>query len=404
MPAEDSSLFPDVSSHAQAGRPIRLVFVISGLGLGGAEMMLWKLLSRIDRTRFEPSLISLADSRDAMFPAFRELGIRCETLEWTRGFGIFASMARLCGALRKLRPDVIQGWMYYGNVVATVAAALARVNVPVLWNIRASIMEQKYEKRVTAAMIWLGGKLSFSPIKIINNSWASAAEHEAKLGYRAAKRVVLPNGFDTQIFQPSIQARQALRTALGLERGTLLVGLVARYHPMKDHSTFLHAAAILRRTWPCVHFVLVGDRINSSNAALTALVSALELENHVHLLGPRNDVHLLAAAFDIQVSSSSSGEGFPNVIGEAMSCGVPCVVTDVGDARDVVGETGVTVPPRDPAALAAGLSQLVALSSDDRSELGVRARRRAQERFSLNAVVRLYEELYLQTHQQHNGH
>lgn len=367
-------------------------------------MMLWKLLSRIDRTRFEPSLISLAGEDDAMFPAFRELGIHCETLEWARGLGTFAGLARLCRALRELRPDLIQGWMYYGNITATIAAALARVKAPVLWNIRATIMEREHEKPVTVAVIWLGGKLSFSPVKIINNSRVSAAEHEEKLGYCAAKREILPNGFDTDLFRPSENARQALRTSLGLGPDSLLIGVVARYHPMKDHATFLRAAAIVHRARPGVHFVLVGDRVDCSNAELATLIAELALEKRVHLLGARKDVHLVSAALDIQVCSSSSGEGFPNVVGEAMSCGVPCVVTDVGDAADVVGDTGVTVPPRDPRALAAGILKLVELGEDKRVELGRQARRRAMERFSIEAVVRLYEELYLQSHLQRTVH
>lgn len=398
-----NSPFADTSIARSPIRPTRVTFVISGLGLGGAEMMLWKLLSRIDRTRLEPSLISLADERDAMYPAFLELGIHCETLKWSRGLGALSGFIRLCRALRELRPDVIQGWMYYGNIVATIAATVTRIRVPVLWNIRATIMERKHEKRVTAAVIWLGGKLSFNPVKIINNSRVSAAEHEGKLGYRAAKRVILPNGFDTDLFRPSKHAKQALRASLGLRPDALLVGVVARYHPMKDHATFLRAAAILHRAWPCVHFVLVGDRIDSSNGELATLIAELTLESRVHLLGSRKDVHRVVAGLDIQVCPSSSGEGFPNVVGEAMSCAVPCVVTDVGDAADVVGDAGLAVSPRDPQALAAGIVQLIELGEDKRAEVGLRGRRRAMERFSIEAVVRLYEELYLQTHLQRTG-
>ena len=381
---------------APAAQPIRITFVVTGLDVGGAEMMLWKLLSKMDRARFDPSVISLSSSAIEMLPAFGRLGVRCEVLGWRAGHHAITRMSALARTLRRLAPDIVQGWMYHGNIAATVATRLARLNVPVLWNIRATLMERRHEKLGTALMIRLGGLLSFSPARIINNSAASAAEHEGRRGYRASKRVILPNGFDTDRFRPSAVARLALRERLAVAEDALLIGLVARYHPMKDHASFLHAAALVARTHPEAQFVLAGEGASDSNPELAALVAKHGLNRHVHMLGPRDDVQNVVAALDIQVSASSSGEGFPNVIGEAMSCGVPCVVTDVGDSATVIGDTGVSVPPRDPQALAAGMARLIELGPEKRAELGSRARARAIEAFSLDAVVRRYETLYRQ--------
>lgn len=386
------------ASFAARTRPIRIAFVISGLGVGGAEMMLWKLLSRMNRTRFELIVVSLSSASDPMMPAYRRLGIRCESLAWRPRAGAATGFWRLVRTLVRLQPDIVQGWMYYGNLVATVACACLRQKVPVLWNVRATLMERRHEKRLTAAVIWLGGKLSFSPAKIINNSRASAAEHERTLGYRASKRLVLPNGFDTERFRPCPEARLALRDLLDLPAETPLIGMIARYHPMKDHRTFLQAAVLVSKAWPQAHFVLVGQHVEASNAHLASLIAECALSNRVHLLGQREDIQSISAALDIQVSASSSGEGFPNVIGEAMSCGVPCVVTDVGDSADVVGDTGVTVASCDPRAMAAGVERLLALDPQQRAELGRRARLRTIEEFSLDTVVRRYEELYLKVH------
>lgn len=381
--------------------PLRIAFVITGLDVGGAEMMLWKLLSRIDRTRFAPSVIALSGTATTMLPAFRQLGIPCELLGW-RGTGrdAIGGLQRLYRALRRREPDLVQGWMYHGNIAATLAAACAGLKVPVLWNVRATLMEPRHEKRLTAFLIWLSGRLSFSAARIINNSAASAAEHERRRGYLPGKRVILPNGFDTDKFKPCAAARAALRKALHVDHDTLLVGHVARYHPMKDHDNFVQAAACVARAHAQTHFVMAGEGVDVSNRELMRLVAAYGLEDRIHLVGPQDDVRQITAALDIQVSSSSSGEAFPNVVGEAMSCGVPCVVTDVGDSAAVVGDSGVTVPPRDPQALADGISRLIVLGAAGRADLGARARQRTIDHFSLDAVVRQYEALYMQVYRE----
>jgi glycosyltransferase involved in cell wall biosynthesis len=391
-----STVQNSLSRIEPAAEPIRITFVVTGLDVGGAEMMLWKLLSKLDRTRFEPSLISLSSSAIGMLPAFDRLGVHREVLGWGAAHHAITRMGALARTLRRFAPDIVQGWMYHGNIAATVATRLARLNVPVLWNIRATLMERRHEKLGTALMIRLGGLLSFSPARIINNSAASAVEHEVHRGYLASKRVILPNGFDTERFRPCAGARLALRQSLGLAQDALLIGLVARYHPMKDHATFLHAAGFVARAHPEAQFVLVGEGVSGANAELASLVAKHGLDRQVHMLGPREDVQTVVAALDIQVSASSSGEGFPNVIGEAMSCGVPCVVTDVGDSAAVIDDTGVSVSPRDPSALAAGITRLIELGPGERAELGSRARVRAVEAFSLDAVVRQYEALYRQ--------
>ena len=393
---------PAAESRAARARRLRVTFVVTDLDVGGAEVMLLKLLSRIDRQRFEPSIVVLHGHAAAMAPAFRELGIACDLLDWRPGRAREAlrGMRLLARAVRAQRPDIVQGWMYHGNIGATLATAFMRDKPPVLWNVRASLMERHLENRLTLLVIWVGGKLSFSPAKIINNSAASALEHERRMGYRADKHVVLPNGFDTSLFRPSTEARAALRRSLGVANGARIVGVIARYHPMKDHATFLAAAGLVARSHPDVHFVLAGLNVDPSNEALVGAAREHGILDRVHLLGPRGDVHAIVPAFDVQVSSSSSGEGFPNVIGEAMSCGVPCVVTAVGESAAVVGDTGVVVPPRDPREMAAGISRLLALDPAALADLGRRARERTVEHYSLDSVVRRYEDLFTQTHRE----
>ena len=398
----DSATLASPDDELVGAQRLRVAFVVTDLDVGGAEMMLLKLVSRIDRRRFEPSIVVLNGRAAALAPAFRELGIACELLDWRPGRvrDALRGVRQLARALRARRPDLVQGWMYHGNLAATLVTSFMRHKPRVLWNVRASLMERRLENPLTLLLIRLGGTLSFSPARIINNSAASALEHERRMGYRADKRVVLPNGFDVALFKPSDDARSALRRSLAIPHDARIVGMVARYHPMKDHAAFLAAAGDVARIRRDVRFVLAGLNVVPENEALMQLAREHGIADQVHLLGPRADMHAIVPAFDLQVSSSSSGEGFPNVVGEAMSCGVPCVVTDVGDSAAVVGDTGLAVPPRDPQALAAGISRLLALTPSALAELGRRARERAIEHYSLDSVVRRYEELFTRVHRE----
>jgi glycosyltransferase involved in cell wall biosynthesis len=205
--------------------------------------------------------------------------------------------------------------------------------------------------------------------------------------------VVLPNGFDTIAFQPSEHARQTLRRALNVQPDAALVGLIGRYDPLKDHRNFLRAAALLKQRYPLMHVVLAGERLDASNKELEQVIRDFGLLNRVHLLGLRNDVNEVTAALDISVLSSSS-EGFPNVVGEAMSCEIPCVVTDVGDCAWIVGDTGRIVPPHDSQRLAKAIGELLEVGPAGRAALGKRARERIVQEFSLDSVVRRYQDLY----------
>ncbi len=352
-------------------------------------MMLYKLLSRVDRERFEPVVISLMD-QGMLGARIEALNVSTYAIGMKHGLPTLATVLRLVRLVRRLEPNVIQGWMPHGNLAATLAGAFATKPAPVLWNVRQSIYSLKYEKPATAAIISLCAWLSGSPAKILYNSWTGAAQHEA-LGYRSEKRLVIPNGFDTELFAPSAEARGSIRAELGVAKDTVLVGLVGNYHHLKDHANFLHAAALLLKEHPTTRFVLCGKGIELGNRFLREIVDNLEIDEHVHLLGARRDISHLTAALDV-ASSSSYSEGFSNAIGEAMSCGVPCVVTDVGDLAWIVGEMGRVVPPRNPQALASGWELCL---QKDRHESGPRVRSRIRENFSVKRMVEQTEKAVL---------
>ena len=370
----------------------KISFIITGLSTGGAEMMLFKLLSAINRKAFAPQVISLLD-KGPMYDQFNEIDVPVETIGMSRGAPDPRGIFRLSRLLRRNPPHLVQTWMYHADLLGGLAAKLAG-DMPIIWNIRHSNLDPQIDKRSTILSAKACAVLSrFIPEKIICCANASKNIH-ATMGYDHSKLLVIPNGFELNSFKPDPRARHDVRDELGLSESTKLIGLVSRFHPQKDHKTFIQAAARLKRTQPGVHFVLCGDGTARANQVLSKWVTESGHEDSFHLLGHREDMSRITAAFDIATSSSSSGEAFSNTIGEAMSCAVPCVVTDVGDSAYIIGDTGKVVPPSDPAALSDAWRTLLALGDDGRSRLGQAARKRVSDCFSLGVVVKAYEDLY----------
>ncbi|HYM11524.1 MAG TPA: glycosyltransferase [Bryobacterales bacterium] len=371
---------------------MRIVHLITDLATGGAEMMLYKLLSRLEGRGFRSQVISLMDGgpvRDRI----EGLGIAVDSLGMKPRWPTPAEAARLVRAVRRRRPDIVQGWMFHG-CLATEFVRLFLDRKPVVWNIRHSLHDLSGEKPMRVAVIrWLA-HLSSRPVQILYNSRTSAKQHEG-IGYNPRRTLVVPNGFDCEIFRPDPQARLAVRQELGLGAGALLIGLAARVSPVKDHPTFLEAAGRLGSLDPPVHFVLMGRGADHSNRALESQIRSQRLEGRIHLLGERQDMPRLTAALDL-ATCCSVAESFPNVLGEAMACGVPCVATNVGDTAWIIGETGRVVPTRSPAALSQAWQELLAMGAEGRRSLGEAARQRIAQEFSLDRIAGEYQELYEQ--------
>ena len=376
---------------------MRVMHVITGLSTGGAETMLLKLLSASSRS-MEHVVVSLGDE-GTIGPRIAALGVPVHCLRLQRNAPNPIHALSILRLARRIDPQLIQGWMYHGNLMASMAAlALGKSapvkKPPVLWNIRQTVYDLRRERWLTARLILLGGRLSARPAAIIYNSQTSAGQHE-ELGYRVEKRVIIPNGFDCQALRPDEAARKEVRAELGVSDDIVLVGLVARYHPMKDHAGFLQAAGMLARSHRQARFVLAGTGVSSKQSELAEAVGQNGLQDRVILLGERSDIPRLNNAFDIACSASAWGEGFSNSIGEAMACGIPCAVTDVGDSAYIVGNSGLVAPPREPNALACAIAHLIDLGCAGRQQLRAKARKRIETDFSLPAIVRRYEELYL---------
>jgi glycosyltransferase involved in cell wall biosynthesis len=368
---------------------VRVVHLITGLDVGGAEGMLVRLVATMSASQVENTVLSLA-SGGPLAGRIAARGIRVVELGMRPGRFNAAAMVRLFRALRRLRPDVLQTWLYHADLIGLLVGPMARVPV-IVWNIRCAELDLRDHPRslrlLLRALSWTSGW----PAAIVSNSEAGRRAHE-KLGYRSSKWVIIPNGFDTETYKPSQAAREAFRRELGIAETILLAGLIARVHPMKDHATFLQAAAIAAKKQD-MRFVLVGRGVPES-VEINDLVGSLGLTERVYLLGERADVSSVMPALDVAVSSSYS-EAFPNVVGEAMACAVPAVVTDVGDSARIVGGTGRIVPPKNAAALAEAMVEVLSMEPGERRVLGLAARQRIIEEYSLRTAAEQYQQLYL---------
>ncbi len=371
---------------------IKVVHIITGLSVGGAENMLYKLVTQMDRTEFTPEVISLT-TIGPIGEKMLQAGIPVRALNLRPSLPNPALVLRLAQWLKASRPQAVQTWLHHADLLGGLAARRAG-SIPTAWNIRHSNLDRATIKRSTILIGQLCARLSHSlPRRIVCCSEAGRVEHE-RLGYAAEKLMVIPNGFDLAAYRPSTEARTEIRHELGIAEDSPLIGLVGRFHPMKDHATFVQAAALLNRQRPNAHFVCCGEGVTWQNEALANLIQQAELCDRFHLLGVRSDMPRIAAALDIGTLCSLYGEGFPNVIGEAMACGVPCVVTDVGDSVYIVGETGRVVPLRNPEALCTAWESLLSRPTAEVHHDALVARERVETHFALGAVVDRYQQLY----------
>lgn len=335
----------------------KILWITTGLGSGGAEMMLAQLVSGLPRFQHHVASLTAGGKHAASLPNVHSLGM-------SAGKPTLSALWKLHRLIRREKPDVLMGWMYHGCLVATLAKCMRFKQAPLIWNIRQSLYDLKLEKRGSALVIRALAWLSWLPVRITYNSQLSSRQHEAA-GYSKSKTQLIANGFDLAKWQPRIPTRG-------------MIGRFGRNAPMKDYLTFIEAAKIIHAKHPEARFIIVG-----------AETDKLDVPPFIQVLGERHDLPELTASLNIAVSSSAFGEGFPNVVGEAMACAVPVVATDIGDTRWVMGETGRIVPPRDPQALAAACCEIL----DSSITQDFAPRERIERHFSLTSVLEQFESL-----------
>lgn len=366
-------------------QPIRILHLISTLNIGGAEQNLGHLVTGMDQTVFQNMVVSMTGS-GPIGEKIAGLGIPVAMLNMKKGLPDPRGVLRLRRIIRVFQPDIIQTWMYHANLLGLLFTS-AR---PLLWNIRCADIDISQYGHIYRWSVLAGAYSAKVPQAVIVNSVAGKDTHE-QLGYRPHRWEIIPNGFDTGLYRPDPEARVGMRTELNIPPDAIVIGLIARLDPMKDHRTFFAAAHILLDAYPDVHFVLAGRGIEPANPSLQTMLGGMA--RHLHLLGERHDIPRILAGLDIATSSSIS-EGLPNTIGESMAVGLPCVATDAGDSRRLVDDTGLIVPRQQPGALAAALAQMITAGLEVRADLGEKARMRIMTSYSLTAAVEGYQTLY----------
>jgi glycosyltransferase involved in cell wall biosynthesis len=353
------------------GQKAAVVWITTGLGTGGAEMMLAQLVTGMKGSQHK--VISLTAGGKHVEP-LRAAGAAVYTLDMPAGRPTLRGLWRMLKLVRQIRPAVTMGWMYHGCLTAVLVRVAVRTTV--VWNIRQSLYDLSLEKRGSAMVIRALAWLSRIPKVITYNSKVSAGQHES-LGYRADRTRLIPNGFDVEKWAP-------LRPGAEKRGG---MGRFGRYAAMKDYPVFLEAAALVLKEMPGVRCCVAGTGVDEDNAELMSKIQELGLTGLVEVLGERDDLPELTAGLDLAVSSSSFGEGFPNVVGEAMACGVPVVATDIGDTAWVMGERGCLVPTKDAKTLAEACLKVLRLPEGERRRMGLAGRDRIFRHFSLEQVL-----------------
>jgi glycosyltransferase involved in cell wall biosynthesis len=369
---------------------MKITHIITGLAADGAETTLYRLLAALDRQEYQSEVISLTD-RGPTAPKIEALGVPVRALSMMRSVPNPLAIRRIAKILRRSRPQIVHTWMYHSNLLGGLAAQAAG-GIPVIWGIHHSRIDSSDTKRFTVwtvrACAWFSKQL---PSRIICCANSSELAH-IRLGYDPEKMEVIYNGIDSELFQPNPEARLALRARLGIPPEAILIGMAGRFHRHKDHKTFFAAARLLRAEFPDVHFVLCGEGMVPENSKLAAEV-ADGLQGNCHLMGLQREMPAFYAGLDIAANSSLS-EAFPLAVGEAMACGIPCVVTEVGDSPAMVGETGRIVPPRQPALMASAWRELIEAGAEARRISGDAARQRVVTHFSVMQFAQRYQSLY----------
>lgn len=365
---------------------MKTVHVISGLNDGGAEAVLYRLCVN-DKT-IKHHVVSMMDEGKYGL-LLREAGVTVFCMNMPRGQVTFGGLWQLWRLLRQIRPQVVQTWMYHADLVGGVVARFAGVR-QVFWGIRHSTLDIEKSRRSTIWVAKLCARISSRVPSTIICCAQKALEVHRDLGYAADKLRVIPNGYDLVRFGIDREARVRLRAEWNVG-DRWLIGMIGRFDPLKDHKNLLDALAIIKLHGVDFCCVLVGHGLDQRNMQLVAWLAEHNLTSEVRLLGQRVDIPYVMNALDIHVLSSSS-EAFPNVVAEAMACGTPVVVTDVGDAALIVGETGWIVPSKDPKALADALLQSRSAMLDKSAWQArcIAARQRMEDHFNLGRMVENY--------------
>lgn len=370
---------------------VNVLHVIVGLSNGGAEGMLTRLIkTQLDMgLAFRHTVISLTDVGVHGVRLRDDCHVDVYELNMHRSH-FFYGLLRMIQLMIKLKPDIVQTWMVHSDILGGLTARLLGLN-RVIWGIRTTnfLIESKrtqFIRKICARLSYL------IPKRIVCAAYASQKD-SINSGYCSEKLRVIPNGFDVHALKLKSLNGLKMRSSLGLHENAVIVGCLGRFNPAKDYHNFIRAVAVLLLRFDNLKILMVGRDLTRDNLELMTLIDQTGFSNRFILLGEQEDGAAYLSVMNVFVLSSCT-EGFPNVLGEAMAMGLPCVTTDVGDSSHLLGDTGKIVPAQNSVLLADAIAEILNLSDSSRKALGRSAQMRIEKMFSITASAERFATLY----------
>jgi len=366
---------------------MKIQFLIRSLHHGGAERQLVELVKGLHR-QGHSVLVTVLYGGGPLERDLREIGVHVDIMDKKGRWDVFGFLQRLVLSVRREKPDVLNGYLPVSNLLTILLKAFFP-RVKMVWWIGAAYVDlQRYDRM--SKLIFKAECLFSRIADLIIVNCQAGKDYYLQYGFPVNRTVVIPNGYDIERFKPDQESRKRVRAEWGIKDNEILIGMVGRIDPMKDHPNFLNAAVSVVKERDDVRFVCIGDGFEPYRSEIMDLSGRLELNGRIHWTGTYGDIKAAYNAMDI-FTLSSYAEGLPNVIGEAMACGVPCVVTDVGDSKWIVADTGIAVPPKDPEALANAWTAMIARMRINQQLYRENARKRIVEQFGTDVLVRRTE-------------
>jgi glycosyltransferase involved in cell wall biosynthesis len=369
-----------------------ILHIITGLENGGAEAVLFRLLTNDKQNRH--TVISMM-GMGKYGPMLEQNGLQVFSLDMPKGKVTFKGIKLLWKLVGNIRPDIIQTWMYHADLIGGVIGRLRGIR-NIYWCIHNSTLVRGLTASNTLWVTRICATLSYVVPKKIISCATKAMEVNISQGYSAKKFCLVPNGYDLAHFKPDEEEGKKQRGKWQIAKSTFLIGMVARFDPQKDVLNLIRALNIMLEKGTDFHVVLVGSGMDTNNTMLNDWLNENGIENNVTLVGQHDDIPLVMNAIDLLVLSSKYGEAFPNVLCEAMACGTPCVATDVGDSAFIIGDTGWVVPPQSSQLLARSILEAEKAWADDEiwNAISENTRNRIQVNFGIQRMVEGYRQVW----------
>lgn len=375
---------------------MKILHIISSLGDGGAEAILYRLC--INDQKNCHIVVSMKDE-GKYGPLLKDSGIPVISLYWGNYNLNIKSLINFYSIIKKHNPDIIQTWMYHASLIGGIIGKLGGCH-KIFWGMHNAELVPNGTKIRTFILQKICRLSSyFLPNSIIYVSKRAMDTHH-QIGFDKKKSIIIWNGIDPSLFSPSSQDRKKIISELRLNEQDFIVGVVSRYDPFKDYQNIFSAINELELAGLNFTYLFVGSGNTNNNKELTTLIQQSCSSSQIILLGPRNDIPKIMNTIDLLVVSSKS-ESFGNVMIEAMSCGTPCVSTNVGAAIEIIGETGWIVISENSNQLANAISNAHTAWNNKAKwqERKICARNQILNNFSIDMMVKKYQIIWDSTSQ-----